>query len=74
MNQTINLLISSIIGGAIVAFVNFFLRKRERHYFEELKYRRESYVDLLNNVKCNRFSMGPKYIRRRKNHNATEFY
>jgi len=51
MDLTINSLISAIIGGAVVAFVNFLLRKRERQYFEEIKYRRTSYTDLLNNVR-----------------------
>ncbi len=51
MNLTINSLIYSIIGGAVVAFVNFLLRKREKQYFEEMKYRRKSYTDLLNNVR-----------------------
>lgn len=48
---TINPLLSSIIGGAIVAFVNFLLRKRERQYFEEVEYKRKSYSDLLDNVR-----------------------
>jgi len=51
MDPTINSLISAIIGGGVVAFVNFLLRKRERQYFEEIKYRRKSYTDLLNNVR-----------------------
>ena len=48
---TINPLLYSIIGGAIVAFVNFLLRKRERQYFEEVEYKRKSYSDLLDNVR-----------------------
>lgn len=51
MDLTINSLLSAIIGGAVVAFVNSLLRKRERQYFEEVKYRRNSYTDLLNNVR-----------------------
>jgi len=51
MDLTINSLISAIIGGAVVAIVNFLLRKMERQYFEEVKYRRKSYTDLLNNVR-----------------------
>jgi len=51
MDLTINSLISAVIGGAVVALVNFLLRKRERQYFEEVKYRRKSYTDLLNNVR-----------------------
>jgi len=51
MDPTINSLISAIIGGGVVAFVNFLLRKRERQYFEEIKYRRKSNTDLLNNVR-----------------------
>jgi hypothetical protein len=48
---TINPLLYSIIGGSIVAFVNFLLRKRERQYFEEVEYKRKSYSDLLDNVR-----------------------
>lgn len=51
MDPIINSLISAIIGGSVVALVNFLLRKRERQYFEEIKYRRKSYTDLLNNVR-----------------------
>ena len=51
MDQTINSLISAVIGGAVVALVNFLLRKRERQYFEEVEHRRKSYTDLLNNVR-----------------------
>jgi hypothetical protein len=51
MDLTINSLISAVIGGAVVALVNFLLRKRERQYFEEVEYRRKSYTDLLNNVR-----------------------
>ena len=57
MDLTTNLLISTvslisaIIGGAIVTFVNFVLRKMERRYFEAIKHRRESYTNLLINVK-----------------------
>jgi hypothetical protein len=51
MDLAINSLIFAIIGGAVVAFVNFLLRKRERQYFEEVKYRRKSYTDLLINIR-----------------------
>ncbi len=51
MSQVINSLIAAVIGGGVVAFVNNLLRKREKRYFEEIKYRRKSYTDLLNNVR-----------------------
>jgi len=51
MDLTINSLIFAIIGGAVVALIEFLLRKRERQYFEGIKYRRKSYTDLLINIK-----------------------
>ena len=51
MDLIMNSLISATIGGTIVAVVTSLLRKRERQYFIEITYRRQSYTNLLINIK-----------------------